>query len=118
MPAAKPATTRRTTAKKPVVVHDFDAERKRIIKARKNATAPWSCYGREWTVKRPNTAVVSELNSDEDPFGYLIQSLIASVVKDERADFLAALQADEDLDIDVVAAMTAAIAELVYAVEE
>lgn len=119
MPAAKPATRRTTAPRTPTAggakVHDFEAQRKKIVKARKNSgIKKWSAYGRVWNVKRPNVAFVAEQEGQQS-IASLIGTLAAYFVKDERPDFVKALAADEDLDFDVLGAMIADVSELVYA---
>lgn len=120
MTAAETPATRRTTARKtPAVagaqVHDFEAQRRKIVKARKGGgTKKWSAYGQVWNVKRPNVAFVAEQEGQQS-IGSLIGTLAAYFVKDERSDFVKALATDEELDFDVLGAMIADVSELVYA---
>lgn len=113
MPAKK-APARKAAAPK---VEDFDAERKRIIAQRDAApTKKWKAYGQEWTVKAPNMVLTAQFMSDdeEQAVEYFTKYLLAHVVKDQRADFTKALIADEDLDGDVLGAMVASLAKVVY----
>lgn len=110
-----PAATRRTTAKKKVAANDFDAKRKKIVRERKASSVyEWTVYDRLWHLKRPNVVLVGA-QEDEETLGSFVVTLLAHIVKDERKDFTAALQADEDLDFDVLAAMVADMQSVVYA---
>lgn len=110
MTQAKPAATRRTTPK--VADNDFDALRRK--KKRKPARFDWIAYGVTWTAKRPNIAVAARLE-DLDTVGSFVNYILAHIVKDQREDFLAKLEGDEDLDLDVIADMAESLQKVVYA---
>lgn len=110
MSTQRPAATRRTTPK--AAPNDFDAQRKK--NKRKAARFEWIAYGTTWTVKRPNIAVAARLE-DLDTIGSFVDYLLAHIVKDQRVDFLKELEADEDLDMDVVGDMAESLQKVVYA---
>lgn len=110
-PAKRAASSRTTAASK---VANFDTERQRIIKARKGPkTQKWTCYGQVWDIKRPNIAFIADQEGEETIASFLA-TLTAHIVKDQRADFLKAVAADEDLDFDLLGAMVADMQRLVY----
>lgn len=97
-------------AKTPAKVVDFDAARKR----RKGKRFKWRAYGKTWDLKRPNVAVMADLESLETT-GAFINYITAHVDATQRKDFLATLAADEELDFDVLADMAKSMQEVVYA---
>lgn len=104
----QPATRRRPAG--PQIV-DFDAERKK--RKKKAARFQWRAFGRVWSLKRPNVAVVGELE-ELDTVGAFVNYLLAHVDKADREEFLKALHDDEDLDFDVVAEMAESMQKVVY----
>lgn len=113
--AETPAATRRTTARKPSdPTHvDFDATRKKKGKGGK-IVGLLTAFGKDWDLKRPNIALVGELEKTDD-----IQSLtayvIAHVAEAQRADLLASMLADEGLDMEEMMVLGNAVTEAVYA---
>lgn len=111
MPAA--AATRRTTAPKPNVVN-FDEARKAAKKGkRKPALKPLVAFGREWTLHRPNIALVGDL-IDSDRVAALGLMIAASVVKSERDEFLAAMMGEEDFDEEDLLKLAEIVNEAVF----
>lgn len=108
----KKATGARATARtKPKT---FDEKRAAIIAARKTSGRyEWDAYGQTWHVKRPNIALVGELE-DADSIGAFTNYLIAHIDEGQRAEFLDELLKDEELDLDIITAMTEDLQELVY----
>lgn len=112
--ATAPAATRRTTVRKntdPTHV-DFDASRKKKGKGGK-VCGSLTAFGKTWDLKRPNIALVGELEKTED-----IQSLtayvIAHVVEAQRSDLLAAMLADEALDMEEMMILGNDVTNAVY----
>lgn len=112
---AAAAGTRRTTPRKVTSISDFEAERKKIVKARKGTkTFEWDVYDRTWHLKRPNIAFIAE-QEESETIGSLVNTIVSHIVKEEREDFLKALADDEDLDFDVLGAMIGSMQKIVYA---
>lgn len=112
---AKKTASRRVTAPRSNVF-DFDAERKKIARAKKtkNQTYGIHMYGRDWKLKRPNAILTSELLESEELSG-MIDYLLAHLVEGEREEFLAALRGDEDLDEEIVIRLADQLTKAVYA---
>ncbi len=109
-----PATTRRTTPKKPKPIDPSDFDAIRASKKRKSVRFDWTAYGETWAVKRPNVAVAAQLE-ELDSIGSFINYILAHIDADQREAFLAKLAADEDLDFDVLGDMTDSLQKVVYA---
>lgn len=124
-PAKKVTASRRTTAprvKDPTFV-DFDAARAKAKRGDKARVAKGTLkyQGRLWTLKRPNQILTQHLleGIDGEDGVTVMKSytdyLLAHVVLDEREEFVKALEADEDLDLDVMGDLTNLCTEAVYA---
>lgn len=110
MPPAKKATTRRTTAKPKT----FDDKRKALLAKRGESRWDFDAYGRTWSVKRPNIALVGELE-DAETIGAFTAYLVAHVDESERQDFIDALKNDEELDLDIIQLLAEDMQRVVYA---
>ena len=76
---AAAAGTRRTTPRKVTSISDFEAERKKIVKARKGTkTFEWDVYDRTWHLKRPNIAFIAEQEESETIGSYSVRYGTAS----------------------------------------
>ena len=109
-PTAKKAAGRTRTAKPKT----FAEKREQIIADRKVTTRfEWEVYGRIWHLKRPNVALLGELEERDDIAGFTLY-LTAHIDAAEREDFMQALAADEELDFDIITAMAEDMQSIVY----
>ena len=124
MPAAKAtaakkvAPTRRTAAQKKKVApppSEFDKARAKLIAERKPSETvfEWTAYGRTWHVQRPNPAVAAAFGDPEYDLG-LMEYITGHVIPTERVDFMKALLADDELDLDTLRLIIDSIESVVY----
>lgn len=117
MPVAKKAAaTKKAAARRPqpqTVVSDFDLARQKLVSKRTTTTVfEWEGFGRTWHVRRPNPALLQQMQEDKATF---MDFVLGHFVPEERDDLLAAFAADETFDFDIIELLITEVEKVVYA---
>lgn len=93
------STTRRTTAKAPAGVVDFDAARKK--KKKGPATKKIRAFGKDWQTQQANVTYLVDFE-EEQSAPNMLAFILAHIVKAERVAFTEALRDEEGMGIEEI----------------
>lgn len=111
--ARKAAATKRTARPSTPPMSEFDKARAAAISKRTTTNVfEWEGYGRTWHVRRPNPALMAQMQAEQATF---MDFVLGHFVEAERNEFLATLAADPEFDIDLVHLVIEQIEKVVYA---